>query len=235
MIHTRCWQHFCSCQLWVTVPTYRTAGLSASRYYFTSVSPLSCSSPNSWYQLLSPYIWRLLWAGVLCGALLQFVGSPLILEFLGGCLIAILPRSRTMAWLSAIFAIAWGTMIIATRYESVAYQPALAGDDLWLRVFMWGVPAFLLIYSAVQLRLTGRIWNAFSYLGDTSYFAYLAQDFILILLVMLRGITPPNVTASLAIIFCWWIAVRVHEGLEKPLLKLFRPRRVAPVREFLGA
>jgi hypothetical protein len=30
------------------------------------------------------------------------------------------------------------------------------------------------------------------------------------------------------------IPVLVHEGLEKPLLKIFRPTTAAPVREFLS-
>jgi exopolysaccharide production protein ExoZ len=169
------------------------------------------------------------------GPLLQFVGNPLILEFLAGCLIAMLPRSRTMAWLSAICAIAWGAMIIATGYEAGAHQPVLSGDTVWFRILMWGVLAFLLIYSAVHVRLTGSIWNAFSYLGDASYSAYLAHEIVLIVFFMFHDIAPPKVTASLAIISCWCIAILVHEGLEKPLLKLIRPTTAAPIKEFLNA
>jgi exopolysaccharide production protein ExoZ len=169
------------------------------------------------------------------GPLLQFVGNPLILEFLGGCLIATLPKSRILAWLSAICAIVWAVVIIVSDYEAGAYQPIYSGDAVWLRLFMWGTPAFLLVYFAAQIRLTGRIWNGLSYLGDASYCAYLVHDFILILLVLVRGIAPPAVVASLAIVFCWSIAVLVHEGLEKPLLKLFRPARAAPAKEFLVA
>jgi exopolysaccharide production protein ExoZ len=169
------------------------------------------------------------------GALLQFVGNPLILEFLGGCLIAMLPRSRTLMWLSATCAIAWSIIIIANGYEAGAYQPVYSGDAVWLRVLMWGTPAFLLVYFLTQVRLTGGAWKRLSYLGDASYSAYLVHDFILILLVMVSGIAPPGVATLLAIIFCWWIAVLVHEGVEKPLLKIFRSSKAAPVREFLSA
>jgi exopolysaccharide production protein ExoZ len=169
------------------------------------------------------------------GALLQFVGSPLILEFLGGCLIAILPRSRGLMWLSATCVIGWSIMIIAKGYEAGAYQPVYSGDAVWLRVFMWGTPAFLLVYFLVQVRLTGRAWKRLSYFGDASYSAYLVHDFILILLVMVSGIAPPGVATLLAIIFCWWIAVVVHEGIEKPLLKIFRSAKAAPMRAFLNA
>jgi exopolysaccharide production protein ExoZ len=169
------------------------------------------------------------------GPFLQFAGNPLILEFFGGCLIAILPKSRVLALLSAGCAFAWAIMIIVTDYEAGAYQPVYSGDAVWLRVFMWGTPAFLLVYFAAQIRLTSRLWNGLSYLGDASYSAYLVHDFILILLVLVRGVASPIVAVPLAIVFCWLIAVLVHEGLEKPLLKLFRPARAAPAKEFLTA
>jgi peptidoglycan/LPS O-acetylase OafA/YrhL len=169
------------------------------------------------------------------GALLNFVGNPLILEFLGGCLIAILPRSRLMARLSAACAIAWGIMIIVTGYEAGAYEPSQWPDALWLRLFMWGTPAFLVIYSAVQVKLNSRVWSGLSYLGDASYSAYLAHDFILIFLAMIRGVASPLAATLLAIVFSWWIAVMVHEGIEKPLLKIFRTAKAPPVREFLSA
>jgi peptidoglycan/LPS O-acetylase OafA/YrhL len=146
-----------------------------------------------------------------------------------------LPRSPTMAWLSAICAIAWSATIIVTGYEPDAHQLGLSGDTIWFRVLVWGVLAFLLVYSAVQLRLTGRIWNAFSYLGDASYSAYLAHGFVMIVFVLLQDIAPPKTIASLAILSSWCFAILVHEGLEKRLLKLFRPTSAAPIKEFLNA
>jgi exopolysaccharide production protein ExoZ len=168
-------------------------------------------------------------------ALLQFVGNPLILEFLIGCLIATLPRSEPLAWLSATCALAWGVMIVATGYEAGAHQPVMSGDAVWLRILMWGVPAFLLVYFAVQIRLTGKIWNAFSYLGDASYSAYLAHEIVLIVFVLFHDIAPPKVTTALAIISCWCVAVVVHEYLEKPLLRFFRPSTAEPTKEFVSA
>ena len=193
-----------------------------------------------WRNLLVPIAIALYLAAVASreiygGPLFQFVGNPLILEFLSGCLIAMLPRSRILGGLSGLCAIAWAVMIIVTRYEAGAYQPVFSGDAVWLRLFMWGTPAFLLVYFAAQIQLTARIWKGLSFLGDASYSAYLVHDFILILLVLVRGIAPPAVVAPLAILFCWLIAVLVHERLEKPLLKLFRPARATPAKEFLTA
>jgi hypothetical protein len=61
------------------------------------------------------------------------------------------------------------------------------------------------------------------------------HDFIPILLVTLPDIASPKVATTLAVNSSWCIAVLVHEGLEKPLLELFRPRTAARVKEFLGA
>ena len=185
--------------------------------------------------ILGLYVTAAIGREILGSPLLQFVGNPLILEFLAGCLIAFLPRSRTLAWISGICAMAWGALIFATGYEAGAHQPVLSGDAIWLRVLMWGVFAFFVIYFSVQLRLKGTIWNMLSYFGDASYSAYLVHEIVLIVFILARGLAPSKTITFLAIISCWTVAVLVHEGLEKPLSRIFRRPMVAPTKEFLAA
>ncbi len=165
---------------------------------------------------------------VLGGPVLQFIGNPMILEFLAGCLIAVLPRSRTAALLSAASAVAWGVIIVATGYEAGAHQSPFSGDAIWFRVLMWGAPAAFLVYAAVQMRLAGRVCDVLAYLGDASFSAYLIHDFVRILLVLVHDLISPVIGVLLTIVVSWLLAVILYEGLERPLLKLFR--RPKPAR-----
>lgn len=159
------------------------------------------------------------------GPALQFIGNPLIVEFLAGCLIAVLPRSRVFGWASLAGALAGFLVIAVLHYDPGAPEAVLTGNAGWKRILIYGVPSALLIYAAVQATLGGMFCNALAYLGDASYSAYLTHEIALICLIWMKGLLSPAVAAPLMLVACWILAVVVHERLEKPLLSYFRRSR----------
>jgi exopolysaccharide production protein ExoZ len=167
-------------------------------------------------------IWPLLafYAGALVmgrGALMEYLGNPLILEFLFGVGIALLPRVRAAIWaLPAGVAL----LVLLTPYANLQGQDVdyLIGNDNWRRVLTFGVPAALVLIGTLQ-------WEAreglLTELGDASYAIYL---FHVPLLLALTGVLhrfadlPADVMIWSAVAFATWVGWRIHVLFEKPLL-----------------
>jgi exopolysaccharide production protein ExoZ len=101
-------------------------------------------------------------------AFLWFAGSPLILEFLAGALIAQLPLARH-GGLFILAALAWFAAAPVTYYE------ALGGYEALLRVISWGIPAALLVYGArsMEERFAGSRFDLPVLIGNASFSIYL--------------------------------------------------------------
>lgn len=170
-----------------------------------------------WIAMLGLYAAASLARPLVGGPLLQFIGSPLIAEFLAGVLIARAPRSALAAWLAGAAAVAALGALAVSGYQGVATAPAFAGSGDWRRVLVYGGPAALLVYSAVQLDLRGRVWRALAYLGDASYAAYLVH--VLVLVLVPAALMGPALAPAAAALFglSWLAAVGLHEGVEKPM------------------
>lgn len=143
-------------------------------------------------------------------ALAWFLGSPLILEFLAGVLIARMrPPPERLAVPLVVLGFLWLTVAPLDHYLSVL------GPDAFVRVGWWGVPAALIVYGARGLeRLFAR--KAFGVpvqVGDASYSIYLFHPF-----VMNLGIAP-------AIILSLGLGLLVHRLIERPLNELRRTWR----------
>jgi len=158
------------------------------------------------------------WAGRIVApksAMLDVLGSPLILEFAAGVIIARLPRSRAAALAASLAAVVW--LYLLGRSPEVLTHLS--------RGFFYGVPAALIVYAAFQLRLSGPVAQRLAYLGDASYAAYLVHliPFMVFLPLMLRA--PLMLVEPLAIVGAWLLAVLLHEAVEKPLLARVRSLR----------
>ncbi len=147
----------------------------------------------------------------------QFLGNPLILEFLFGVIIARAPRSR-IALLglpvgAAAIAVA-GFIGIAPTGSTLSF---LQGDGGLLRVLSYGVPAAMIVYGVMQLNARRSIWTS---LGDGSYMLYLTHSLVMpILLVVWHKVSVrPDVvivvSAAVSLAFAQWL----HLRFEKPLL-----------------
>lgn len=165
-----------------------------------------------------------------CGPVFQFLGNPLVVEFLFGVAIAYAPR-----WRGGLFFIPLGFAAIAAvgflrLAPSGEILASLTGQENLQRVFVYGLPAALIVYGFMQINARETMWSR---LGDASYSLYLFHPTILGLLLMLWLKAPATQADAIVLVgmavsvFLSWQA---HIKIEKPML------RAIPTRpELMGA
>jgi exopolysaccharide production protein ExoZ len=101
--------------------------------------------------------------------LLGYLGSPMILEFLLGVMIARLPRFEAPG--IPLIALA----IIALFLSPVAHFDHIMGPTAALRVLSWGLPSAALVYGAlcIERRFANKLFDLPVFIGDASYSIYL--------------------------------------------------------------
>lgn len=150
--------------------------------------------------------------------LLGFLGSPMILEFLMGVVIASMPftqlrRPGAIMVVAGLVAAAWGT-----NSDFGAIENMFNGEAAW-RWAKWGMPAALIVWGSMQFEglLSGRIFQFSAAGGDASYALYLSHPVFLLYApsnpYVLLALGPPALIAR---------AFFVHYKIEKPLLRLVR-------------
>jgi exopolysaccharide production protein ExoZ len=161
--------------------------------------------------------------------------DPIIFEFTLGCLIAmalqkgVVPSARIAGWIT----LAGIALFVASAVFPVG----------WNRLFVWGVPSFLLVTGLVGLETSagdrmgwlGRLVP----LGDASYSLYLSHSLITLVLGMLmkKKLIPGApisviLVAILAAGLCVLMGLAVHRLIERPIMDL--ARRLAKPRPVLG-
>jgi exopolysaccharide production protein ExoZ len=151
------------------------------------------------------------------GSAFQFLGNPLILEFLLGVGIAHAPKSH-FAWLGipigAVAIAAAGFAGLAPTGNTLSF---LTGESGLLRVLVYGIPAALIVFGVSQLKMKRSIWTV---LGDGSYMLYLTHP--LLLPVLLAGWrkypAPPDLVITVCVIASIAFAQWLHLRFEKPWL-----------------
>ena len=139
-------------------------------------------------------------------ALAEFVGNPIILEFLMGLAITRLPRSETIGWLE----LAVGFLLLAAGPDFHDRDTALSAHlSIW-RVIQWGIPCAIIIHGALSLESSfgGKLWSPLVFLGDASYSIYLFH-----LPVTFLSTLPWYVTA----LFCLAVGSAIHQLAERPI------------------
>lgn len=155
------------------------------------------------------------------GALLGFVGNPMILEFCAGLALTRLPRRAGPAGAAIPIAL----LIFALSPSIILADGGLAIDASrsMLRLAWWGVPAFLLAYAALTFdqAFASPRWNGAVLIGDASYSLYLVH---VLPALILQYWWPVEALLILA------FGVAVHLAVEKPLLERLRrsPKPVTP-------
>ena len=117
------------------------------------------------------------YAALLVGALttssvlLDFMGSPMILEFLMGILVARLPRRRIFGLfiLVGVALIPLSSTVVGDLVSSLDPEWALQ------RAFQWGLPAALILWGALSLErvFESSLFDGAVTIGDASYSIYL--------------------------------------------------------------
>jgi exopolysaccharide production protein ExoZ len=152
------------------------------------------------------------------GPVFQFVGNPLVLEFLFGVVIASAPKHRSGALaipLGFAALAAAGFLHIAPRGDAFEF---LIGLENVQRVFVYGIPSTLIVYGFMQLKTRESVWTR---LGDASYSLYLFHPVVLGAMLLLFMQFPIQADAivfvgmAVSVAFSW----RAHVIIEKPILE----------------
>jgi exopolysaccharide production protein ExoZ len=156
------------------------------------------------------------------GPIFQFLGNPIILEFLLGVAIAYLPEWRHGVWgipLGAILLVGAGVIGVAPIDKSI-------GDIGLQRVLIFGIPSAMIVYGTLQIHARESIWT---YLGDASYSLYLSHAVIVFPLLVLwqKFPMPPNLIILICIFISLLFAWRIHERIEKPVMALLKRQQLS--------
>ena len=154
------------------------------------------------------------------GAIARTYTSPLLIEFMIGCLLGVmyergaLPRPGI-----ALFLLVTGCGLLLTS------SMLSAADVTGARFFHWGLPAFLIVTGALGLESKLRDWRLPMLLGDASYSIYLTHGVVLSAVksaVLLSGTGAlPGMSAEFILAGCAasiLAGVGVHLAVERPLL-----------------
>lgn len=151
------------------------------------------------------------WTG---SALIDFLGNPMILCFLGGVALTKVPRDER-----------FGLPLIGLGLVGIAAAPTALYDGLVIldhesalfRAFLYGIPAVLIVHGALSLEriFQHRWWRPAIFLGGASYSIYLFH-----LLTMLAVLEPWWLSAAVAIA----AGIAGHLVFERPILSILRQR-----------
>ncbi|WAC59287.1 acyltransferase family protein [Brevundimonas sp. SL130] len=191
------------------------------------------------------FIWLLVagyFAALVAGFLveappLKFLGSPLILEFLLGIVIAKTWRGLPLREAKFVLALGACALLAPPIFTSLEVDVAASMNEavggLW-RVAIWGLPAALIVLAAVRIENpaseAGPLRRALIFLGDASYAIYLVHT------IVLRGFgqvvekthisVPGDVVVIVGVIGSIVGGALVHVCLEKPLLQLMSGKKL---------
>jgi len=155
-------------------------------------------------------------------ALVKFAGSPIMIEFLFGMLIAVAPQNRRIG--AALIAAAILFLACFPNSWLSDYRVAMDYEPAFLRVALWGLPAAMIVYGALAFEesLKGRLVNALLVLGAASYSIYLFHMTVIKMVVPGRPIAG-FVMSILVGVAMWWL-------VERRLLAMRRRRQPAALR-----
>ena len=158
------------------------------------------------------------------GAVFQFLGNPLIIEFLFGVALAHAPAFRHVRWgipLGAALIIGAGFLDLAPLGNALEY---LRGDEAFLRVAVYGLPAALIVWGVMQFNGRASAWTR---QGDASYSLYLTHSLFMPMFFVVWTLIPlPTdlmivISMAAAAFFGW----RIHLAIEVPVLNALKGQR----------
>lgn len=175
-------------------------------------------------------IMALVAAGAVAGfqrPVLIFFANPWMLEFALGCSIAYVwrsvDRSRTLGWLALAGGLLWFGREIIYGFGSVYdYRLITSGAESWQRVYMFGLPAFLVVLGTVGLNSSyqSRFGKLFVFLGDASYSIYLFQWLPLVFwrsMPSLLKAFPADVAVIVTVATMTGTGIIMHVVVERPI------------------
>ncbi|WP_110649555.1 acyltransferase family protein [Salinicola peritrichatus] len=162
---------------------------------------------------------------LMTSALLGFVyllgySDAIIFEFMLGMGVAYAFRARIGAALGYPLLLAGGLLLGMSLIVELG----------WHRLFVWGVPAALIVMGACYVP---QINNAMVlFLGEASYSIYLTHMFALPLIYKLAIRFLPSIQTDLLGLLCFVVAVAggcvFYRCIEQPITRRFKARRLVP-------
>lgn len=155
-------------------------------------------------------------------AVLDYLGSPLTLEFLFGVGLALWPVKSRAAGVAAL-ALSLGAIgyFMVSGTHGIEHWIDGSGDVL-IRPLAFGVPAALMVFAALQFPGVARWLAVLTFLGDASYSLYLVHLPLRFGLREIAGLSPLWVVAlsvGAGAALYWYVerpAIRAARGLLKP-------------------
>lgn len=149
-------------------------------------------------------------------SLMQFL-NPVVIDFLYGCLIAILILKSSYRYWPIVLALGI-SLFIATIVTSLGKKP--------FPELSFGFPAALIVYGLVHIK--SRFPRFLTYLGDASYSVYLFHTPVLIILVKMLTFFKlmKYLSSFLGVMFIILLIISIccsiHSYIENPLLSFCR-------------
>ena len=165
----------------------------------------------------------------------QTLASPLLVEFIGGVLIARSLAGRTSRRIGWALIALGGAGFVASIFVR---------DPMTWRVLCWGVPGAAIVAGAVMLpvALTSRTLRLLGFLGTASYTIYLVHPFFTLAAgtLLKRGVMA-RIPADPLLLLLTFVAIFASAFawffVEGPLIRLLKPRSrtAALARASLGS
>jgi exopolysaccharide production protein ExoZ len=187
--------------------------------------------------------WLLLWALIITIVNLtnkvstpwtKVIFSPLTIEFILGCFIAMIYKKHPLKNLSAIILL---ILISITGLVSGFYWHQSSTGHLypanWYRVIIMGVPSVIIVYCLVSAELKSKLTHKWiNYIGDISYSTYLSHVLTFNVLGRVWAYLAKDNLIDNYIMIPTIIVVTILVGsisykfIEQPLLKLSRKVKI---------
>lgn len=159
-----------------------------------------------------------------------FWTSPIMLEFVFGCLIglALLQGVR-------VYAVVGWVVIVLGAWLFLRSDISVPGQYVFGRAAAWGVPVALIVAGAVlgQVRLPGLISRPLEAIGDGSYALYLVHPPVIhaLIIVWRKAGLPISFWSCMVVttLVCAAVAVLMHRLVERPLTDRLRRTWLATV------
>ena len=152
---------------WMTQPSIPVGWTLCFEMLFYAAATLVIWKPKLIWPVLAAFATAM---AIRSGPVTNFIGNPIILEFLLGVGLARLPKWRGAVWLIPIgiaVIVALGPIGYPSYFEVPDF---LDGHMAWSRLLVLGLPAAMIVWGTLQIDARQSV---FTHLGDASYALYL--------------------------------------------------------------
>jgi exopolysaccharide production protein ExoZ len=168
----------------------------------------------------------------------KFATNAIILEFLMGCICGYIYLGNIKLSMRFTYVITFTGLLLMIlpvfygfgKISEMAYT--LDGTLSMLRIFKWGVPAFLLVTGIVMMEKNGKLKvpGLLVTIGNISYSAYLVHIFCVMFLSALwhrLHIVTPDLFILTAVLFSLFTAYLFYYFIENPLTNYLNKKFLA--------